>query len=86
MMAFTRKTDLLFHKGSGRSLFSFALMRALFCSALFCCLLPADAANTNRSKQKSQAEAQRAELQEKLKALKNDIYKTETAKDKPMMR
>lgn len=42
----------------------------------------AHAASTARATQKNQAEAQRAELQQKLKTLKTDINKTETAKDK----
>src|SRR5438876_1075302 len=36
---------------------------------------------TERSKQKQAAEAERAELQQKLNTLKSDINRTETAKD-----
>jgi len=56
------------------------------CSALLClsfggtaCL--SLAASNARTQQKTQAEAARAELQQKLKALKTDINKTENAKD-----
>jgi septal ring factor EnvC (AmiA/AmiB activator) len=42
----------------------------------------AQANNTPRAAQKKQVEAERAELQQKLKALKTDINKTESAKDK----
>lgn len=42
----------------------------------------AHAASSNRANQKKQAETERAELQQKLKALKTDINKTENAKDK----
>jgi len=58
----------------------------LLCSALLClsfggtaCL--SLAASNARTQQKTQAEAARAELQQKLKALKTDINKTENAKD-----
>lgn len=39
-------------------------------------------AQSNRAKEKKQAEASRVELQQKLKALKKDISKTESAKEK----
>ncbi|PXX41869.1 murein hydrolase activator EnvC family protein [Undibacterium pigrum] len=42
---------------------------------------PAMAASNARAQQKTKAEADRAELQNRLKALKTDINKTETAKD-----
>jgi murein hydrolase activator len=42
----------------------------------------AQAANNARTTQKRQAESERAELQQKLKALQKDINKTESAKDK----
>ncbi len=42
---------------------------------------PVLAASTTRTVQKKQAEAERAELQQKLSALKRDINKTESAKD-----
>lgn len=42
----------------------------------------AQANNTPRAAQKKQVEAERAELQQKLKTLKTDINKTESAKDK----
>lgn len=42
----------------------------------------AQAAETNRAKEKKQAEAARSELAQKLKALKKDISKTESAKEK----
>lgn len=42
---------------------------------------PACAASTARTAQKAKAEADRAELQQKLKSLKSEISKTETAKD-----
>ncbi|WP_230409737.1 murein hydrolase activator EnvC family protein [Undibacterium fentianense] len=47
-------------------------------------LFPIDQANaqSNRAKEKKQAEATRVELQQKLKALKKDISKTESAKEK----
>jgi murein hydrolase activator len=54
-------------------------------SAVLCLLLaqaaPAQAKSTERSKQKSAAEAERAQLRDKLSALKRDISKTESAKD-----
>ncbi|CAN5900916.1 peptidoglycan DD-metalloendopeptidase family protein [soil metagenome] len=55
--------------------------------ALSCLLLAAIpgqalAASSNRANQKKQAEIERADLQQKLKSLKTDINKTETAKDK----
>lgn len=55
---------------------------------VLCCLFlvgtlgQAHAASTNRANQKKQAESERSELQQKLKALKNNINKTESAKDK----
>ena len=57
-----------------------------WCSALLCLSLTgtagsSHAASNARAQQKSKAEADRAELQQKLKALKNDIGKTENAKD-----
>ena len=54
----------------------------------FCCLLmlglfaQAHAGSSNRANQKNQAEAERSELQRKLKILKKDINKTEFARDK----
>ena len=54
----------------------------------FCCLLliavfgEAYAGSSNRANQKKQAETERSELQQKLKTLKKDINKTETARDK----
>lgn len=51
--------------------------------SLFCGLSkPAQAASNARTTQKNQVEAQRTELQQKLQALKKDINKTESAKDK----
>jgi len=47
-----------------------------------CLLLAASAGASNRSTQKKQAEEARAELQDKLKSLKNEINKTTTAKDR----
>jgi len=44
--------------------------------------IQADAASSNRTLQKKQVEQEREQLQEKLKALKSDINKTENAKDK----
>ncbi|MCU6434978.1 peptidoglycan DD-metalloendopeptidase family protein [Undibacterium sp. Jales W-56] len=74
--------------GQGKESRANSLLRAIFCSAACAVLISAiaaqaaQAANSARATQKNQAEAQRAELQQKLKALKNDINKTETAKDK----
>lgn len=60
------------------------LVRVFACLLLFCVLGQGQvqAATSNRANQKKQAEAERAELQQKLKALKKDINKTETARDK----
>ena len=60
------------------------LVRAFACVLLFCVLGQGQvqAATSNRANQKKHAEAERAELQQKLKALKKDINKTETARDK----
>lgn len=64
------------------------LVRAGSCRVALVCLLAlgmlhhAHAASTNRANQKIQAETERAELQQKLKALKTDINRTESAKDK----
>jgi septal ring factor EnvC (AmiA/AmiB activator) len=55
------------------------LLSSLLLVASFSC---AQAASTPRNAQKKQLESERAELQQKLKALKTDINKTETAKDK----
>lgn len=53
-----------------------------FCLLSLCCLTStSEAANNARTAQKRQAEAERAELQQKLKVLKSDINKTESAKD-----
>jgi septal ring factor EnvC (AmiA/AmiB activator) len=58
---------------------------ALLCGLLACALSigAAHAAprQTNRSKQKAEAEAQRAGIQQKLNALKKDISRTESEKD-----
>ena len=51
----------------------------LLCS--FCAALAQAAPATERSEQKTQAEAQRAGLQQKLTALKRDISRTESARD-----
>ncbi len=61
--------------------------RPMLASALLGLLLigalgQADAASSSRARQKNRAEGERAELQQKLKALKNDINKTESARDK----
>ena len=58
----------------------------LFFSAMLCLSFGGTAclslgASNARTQQKAQAEATRADLQQKLKALKNDINKTENAKD-----
>lgn len=54
-----------------------------FCVAgVICVLLAASAGASNRNTQKKQAEEARAELQSKLKSLKNEINKTTTAKDR----
>jgi murein hydrolase activator len=58
------------------------LVRAFACLLLACALGQAQAVGTNRANQKKQAESDRTELQQKLKALKNDINKTESARDK----
>ena len=55
---------------------------------VFCCLLlfgvfgHAHGGSSNRANQKNQAESERSELQQKLKILKKDINKTESARDK----
>ncbi|WP_394780136.1 murein hydrolase activator EnvC family protein [Undibacterium sp.] len=52
------------------------------CALLLWASLPGDVqAASTRAAQKTAAEAERAELRQKLNALKNDISKTETAKD-----
>lgn len=56
--------------------------RACACLLLACTLGQAQAASASRANQKKQAESERAELQQKLKALKNTINKTESARDK----
>jgi septal ring factor EnvC (AmiA/AmiB activator) len=53
----------------------------LLCGLLACVAGAAHARPTERSKQKAAAEAQRAEIQQKLSALKRDISRTEDAKD-----
>jgi septal ring factor EnvC (AmiA/AmiB activator) len=58
------------------------LARALLGLLLIGALGQVDAASSSRARQKSRAEGERAELQQKLKALKNDINKTESARDK----
>jgi septal ring factor EnvC (AmiA/AmiB activator) len=54
---------------------------ALLCGLLLCALCTAQARTTERSKQKAIAEAQRADIQQKLGALKREIGRTEDAKD-----
>jgi septal ring factor EnvC (AmiA/AmiB activator) len=54
---------------------------ALLCGLLLCALCTAQARTTERSKQKASAEAQRADIQQKLGALKREIGRTEDAKD-----
>jgi murein hydrolase activator len=58
---------------------------ALLCALLACALATGTAhaapRQTERSKQKAQAEAQRAGIQQKLNALKKDISRTESEKD-----
>lgn len=64
--------------------------RAPILARAFCCLLligmlvqgQAHAASSNRATQKKQAETERGELLQKLKNLKKDINKTESARDK----
>ncbi len=56
--------------------------RVCACLLLACTLGQAQAASASRANQKKQAESERAELQQKLKALKNTINKTESARDK----
>lgn len=58
-----------------------ALRHALLPLCLCLSLAGTATAAGTRAAQKTQAEAQRAELQQKLKTLKNDIDKTESAKD-----
>ncbi|MDO8701371.1 MAG: peptidoglycan DD-metalloendopeptidase family protein [Undibacterium sp.] len=58
------------------------MVLVLSCLFLVGALGQAHAASTNRANQKKQAESERSELQQKLKALKNNINKTESAKDK----
>jgi septal ring factor EnvC (AmiA/AmiB activator) len=55
------------------------LLSSLLLAGTFSC---AHANTTPRTAQKKQLEAERAQLQQKLKALKTDINKTESAKDK----
>ena len=62
-----------------RAPFAARLLSSLLLAATFSY---AQAASTPRTAQKKQLESERAELQQKLKALKTDINKTETAKDK----
>jgi septal ring factor EnvC (AmiA/AmiB activator) len=57
------------------------LVRALCCLLLIVVLGQAHA-SSNRANQKKQAETERSELQNKLKILKKDIGKTESAKDR----
>ncbi len=57
------------------------LVRALCCLLLIGVLGQAHA-SSNRANQKKQAETERSELQNKLKILKKDISKTESARDK----
>jgi septal ring factor EnvC (AmiA/AmiB activator) len=59
-----------------------SLVRALCYLLLLGLCTHAYAASSNRANQKSQAEAERGELQRKLKILKKDISKTEFARDK----
>ncbi|MBR7779644.1 murein hydrolase activator EnvC family protein [Undibacterium rugosum] len=54
---------------------------ALLCLSLAGGSVSVSAATPTRAQQKSKAEADRAELQQQLKALKTDINKTENAKD-----
>ncbi len=64
---------------------SFSIRAGLHVCALvilLVCALGASAAETQRSKEKKQVEAARSELQEKLKAIKKDISKTESAKER----
>ena len=58
------------------------LVRAFCCLLLVGVLGHARAGSSNRANQKKQAETERSELQQKLKALKKDINKTESARDK----
>ncbi|MBI3284145.1 MAG: peptidoglycan DD-metalloendopeptidase family protein [Burkholderiales bacterium] len=58
-----------------------SLLPVLLCLALAGTAASALAASHARAAQKSQAEAERAELQQKLKTLKADINHTESAKD-----
>lgn len=58
------------------------MVRGLLCLLLLFVLGSSYAASSNRSTQKKQAENERSELQQKLKVLKSDINKTESAKDK----
>lgn len=57
-------------------------VRGFLCLFLLLMLGTSHAASSNRATQKKQAESERSELQQKLKTLKHDINKTESAKDK----
>ncbi|MBR7794083.1 peptidoglycan DD-metalloendopeptidase family protein [Undibacterium sp. FT147W] len=57
------------------------LLSSLLCLSITGTAASALAASNSRALQKNKAEAERAELQQKLKALKTDINKTESAKD-----
>jgi murein hydrolase activator len=66
--------------GSRRWQPGFAMLGIVLC-LLAVQAAPAWAKSTERSKQKSAVEAERAQLRDKLSALKRDISKTESAKD-----
>lgn len=57
------------------------LLSSLLCLSITGTAVSGFAASNSRALQKNKAEAERAELQQKLKALKTDINKTENAKD-----
>lgn len=57
------------------------LLSSLLCLSITGTAASGFAASNSRALQKNKAEAERAELQQKLKALKTDINKTESAKD-----
>ena len=61
---------------------SLPMVRAFCCLLLLGLFTQAHAGSSNRANQKNQAEAERSELQRKLKILKKDINKTEFARDK----
>jgi len=74
-------------KSSGKSTLSqqikaVCLLCSISLSISFCLLSNSAYAQSARAKEKKQAEANRIELQQKLKALKKDISKTESAKEK----